>query len=416
MAPSDATWYLVAAADRLEALVGDFQIAACVELGLPVSHVRQQILFAVRSIRSLAAQQPDRAKTGRAAAFLFPGNTEGALPAYLIAVAVAFGLDVEAKLSRRQREIGTLLADVFRQCPGVRFHDGAGRQFLERVLADHRVGFVQVFGDDGWIEPYRQGAARRPLTFAFEGPGKDPLIVLPGSDVTTAVDLAVESGLFAGGAACMSAERFIVHEDLAPAFTEALVDRLTGIRPTDPSDPDAVLGWHASEDAVVRIRSHVEDALSRGARLRLPGRIVPVERDGRTLYACEPIVLTDVEIGAPIWREETFGPVFPVHTFREDGEAAALAEDAEYGLSATVLGDPETAGQVSARLRRSHALVFTNESMVETFRPDFWGSGGFKRSGWIEETVGGRRRRRDGFRSLRSELAHFTAVREEATS
>lgn len=107
--------------------------------------------------------------------------------------------------------------------------DGRSKDFLDAVLADPEVRFIQVFADDSWIEAYEPAVRASGKTVAFEGPGKDPFIVLAGADIDAAVAAALESGLFAGGAACMSPERYYVHDDIADAFVERLARRLEGV-------------------------------------------------------------------------------------------------------------------------------------------------------------------------------------------
>jgi succinate-semialdehyde dehydrogenase/glutarate-semialdehyde dehydrogenase len=384
--------------------VSDFAEAACSDLGLPVTFVTEQIRYASNAIRSLPSGVLAQAGPGIEVAFLMPSNTEGALPAYVAALAASMGLIVHVKLSRRQQHIETALRETFSSVPAVRFHGGTGREFLNAMLSQSRVRFLQVFGDDRWIDPYRDVAARAGVSLAFEGPGKDPFVVLPGSDMRAALGGAIEAGLFAGGAACMSPERFLVHEDLFEDYVAGLVERLKRVRPADPSEPSAVLGLHYSEEAVKRIKEQVDDACSRGARLALCGNVTPVTHRGQTFFACEPVVLTDVDVGARVWREETFGPVFPIRSFRSEDEAVRIAEDSDYGLSATVFGSPDEVDRVVRLLAGTHAIVFSNVTMVSGFKPEFWGSGGYRRSGWIEETIAGRRVRRDGYRPLSREL------------
>jgi succinate-semialdehyde dehydrogenase/glutarate-semialdehyde dehydrogenase len=150
------------------------------------------------------------------------------------------------------------------------------------------------------------------------------------------------------------------------------------------------------------------DAVLRGACVLLDGRMEPVAFAGRTFFACDPAILSGVPTEAPIMQEETFGPVFPVATFCSIDEAVAMADGTRYGLTATVFGPAKTAETVAAHLRASHAIVYTNCTMLDEFDPDGWASGGFKRSGWIWEpdqhggvqTRRGRRRFADEIRRI----------------
>ncbi len=327
------------------------------------------------------------------------------MPAYLITLAASMGLAVDVKMSQRCSQIGAALADIFAGHTTVRFHQGSGAEFLKDMLHGADVRFIQVFGDDDWIAGYRDSVQAAGKTVAFDGPGKDALLVLPGADIQAAVDGAVSCGLFAGGAACMSAERFIVHEDIAAAFLKLLVSRLRGLRPLPPDDPAAVLGYLYSERAAARMQQQVAQAIQRGARPLLPGTIRPVTFAGRTFHACEPVVLSNVPTDTALMQDETFGPVFPVVTFRSPAEAIAIAAGTRYGLTATVFGQRDLADSVAAVLKRSHAITYVNQTMLDAFQPEYWGSGGFKNSGWIWEfDERGVMRTRHGFRPLQREL------------
>jgi succinate-semialdehyde dehydrogenase/glutarate-semialdehyde dehydrogenase len=320
------------------------------------------------------------------------------------------------KISQQTPGIQAMLENVFQGFAQVRFHAGKGAVFLNAMLSDKDVEFIQVFGDDSWIGQYEARIRASSKTLAFEGPGKDPLVVLEGADLQKAVDGAIVSGLFAGGAACMSTERYLVHRSLARPFVTALVKKLSRIQPEPPDRPESVLGYMYSGRAAVRLRQQVKEAVVGGARLVLGGDIQTVDFAGRQWHACAPMVLTDVPAGAPVVMEETFGPVFPVQTFDTEMEAIELANSTPYGLTATVLGPDSRAAVVAHQLRESHAMVYTNTIMPDAFEPDMWGCGGFKRSGWLWETLpDGTFRQRTGLRTLRDELSRIAAGRREAS-
>jgi acyl-CoA reductase-like NAD-dependent aldehyde dehydrogenase len=382
--------------------------AACMELGLPISFVHEQLTYAAQCLADLTTKDID--SEGRPeAAFLFPSNTEGAMPIYILALASSMGISAHARLSQRCTGIQASLERVFSGIEQVRFHTGSGRDFLHDMLNNPRVRFVQVFGDDAWVSTYEERVRATGKILAFDGPGKDPFIVLESADLEAAVQGAIASGLFAGGAACMSAERFLVHESLVEAFTEALVRELSELSPSQPDSHDTVLGYMYSAKAVARMQEQITEALRNGARLLLQGRVQPVSFRGRSFHACSPWVLGDVRHGWRILTEETFGPVFPIQTFDMADRAVELAEDCPYGLTATVFGSGQSADHVAHRLRSSHAIVYVNETMLEAFRPEYWGSGGFKRSGWIWHTdPTGRFQMREGYRPLVAELNRLT--------
>ena len=359
-------------------------MAAAEELGLPIDFTHEQIAFATRSIADLPPGLDTRAagEPLPVLAISLPANTEGAMAAYLIAKARSRGWAVRARLSRRASRIAGVLAEVFAADDNVDFACGDGESFILTALADPAVALLQVFGDASWMRGYQAHVERAGKVLAFEGSGKDPLLVLEGTDLDEAVRISLDSGLFAGGAACMSAERFLVHDSLADAFVERLVACLADVTPAPPDRPGTRLGFLYSEAAARRAASQVVEAISRGARMRLGGLPRQVEWRGRTFHAFGPVVLTDVPRDADVLASETFAPVFPIRTFSAIDEAIEEALGTPYGLSATVVGPTELARRAAKRLGDGHANVYCNASMAEAFKPEHWACGGFGLSGW----------------------------------
>lgn len=386
---------------RLQDDTKSWSLVACRELGLPITFVCEQLDYAARCLLNL---KPTAKDWGEAAvvAFLFPSNTEGAMAVYLTALAISLGLKVHVKLSHRTPGIQNCLESLFAFTDSVQFYYGSGQAFLQAVLLDPQIRFVQVFGDDAWISDYENAVRASGQILAFDGPGKDPVIVLPGADLNQAVRAAVVSGLFAGGAACMSAERFLVHDSLVQSFLDGLADQLTRIKPMAPDSPEAALGYLYSQRAADRMNEQIGEAVQRGASIVLHGTIQTIRFAGREFYACSPTVLHNIPGDARVVTEETFGPVFPVQSFDTIEAAATLAENCPYGLTATVIGPGAEA--LAQRLASSHAIVYSNETLLEGFQADHWGCGGYKRSGWIWETGPAGFRTRFGYRPLRTEL------------
>lgn len=380
--------------------------AACDDLAYPIRFINDQFDYVADSLEALpdgtVAVEADSPIT----AILGPSNSEGAMLLYIAALARSKGFRVALHISRGNRRILATFAELLAHESWIMLTDGRSKDFLDAVLADPEVRFIQVFADDSWIEAYEPAVRASGKTVAFEGPGKDPFIVLAGADIAAAVAAALESGLFAGGAACMSPERYYVHDDIADAFVEHLARRLEGIVPRCPTEPAAELGYIYSTRAVGRMRRQVADAIDRGAVRHTGGEITTVSFDGRNFFACAPMLLTEVPVDCSLAMEETFGPIFPVWRFGSLEEARSLANATPYGLTATVFGPDAEAERLAGQLRRTHGLVYVNTSMVQGFRPEHWGSGGFARSGWLWETsADGQFTRRDGPRPLAGELA-----------
>ena len=250
-----------------------------------------------------------------------------------------------------------------------------------------------------------QAAAGRLLPVVLELGGKDPMIVLEDADLDVASSAAVWGAFMNAGQTCLSVERCYVHESIYEEFLQKCVEKTARLRvgcfshPAQPGahppqkraksarsgDPGAVphdrrdaeidVGpmIHARQLAIVQ--SHVQDAVARGARLLAGGKSLP--EPGGNFFA--PTILADVDHSMTIMREETFGPVLPVRSFKTDDEAVALANDSEFGLAAGVFTGDKKRGEAMAR-RIEAGTVMVND-MISCFGISEAPHGGVKASG-----------------------------------
>ncbi|MGO9804313.1 MAG: phosphonoacetaldehyde dehydrogenase [Steroidobacteraceae bacterium] len=158
--------------------------------------------------------------------------------------------------------------------------------------------------------------------------GNDPLIVMEDADIEEAATLAAAGSYRNSGQRCTAIKRMLVQESVAPRFTELLIEKSRAVRYGDPMDPATDMGTVIDEPAARCFEERVNAAVAGGARLCY-GNI----RDG-ALYS--PTVIDRVDPGMTVVREETFGPVSPVMTFRTIDEAIRLSNSTAYGLSSAV--------------------------------------------------------------------------------
>lgn len=162
--------------------------------------------------------------------------------------------------------------------------------------------------------------------------GKNPQIVFPDCDWEAALDAVVFGVYFNAGECCNSGSRLLVHEDIAEAFTSAVVERAKRVPVGDPLHPQAKVGAIVSEGQLGGILRDIDEAREAGAKVLLGGGRYP-GNDGLFL---QPTVISNVQPDMKLAREEVFGPVLAVLTFRDAEEAIRLANDTCYGLSAAV--------------------------------------------------------------------------------
>jgi acyl-CoA reductase-like NAD-dependent aldehyde dehydrogenase len=173
----------------------------------------------------------------------------------------------------------------------------------------------------------------------------------------------------------LSVERCYVHRSLYEAFLKACVEKTKKLRVGSGIDREADVGPMIHERQLRIVEAHVQDAVTRGARVLTGGS--RLSELGRNFY--QPTVLADVTHDMRVMREETFGPVLPVMAFASDEEALRLANDSEYGLAASVWTGDHPRGERLAR-RIDAGTVMVND-VVSCFGISEAPHGGVKFSG-----------------------------------
>jgi acyl-CoA reductase-like NAD-dependent aldehyde dehydrogenase len=185
--------------------------------------------------------------------------------------------------------------------------------------------------------------------------GKNPQLVFADCDFDAAVDATAYGIFFNAGQCCNSGSRVLVEASIADRFLTAIVERSKDVKVGDPLAPDTQVGAITTEKQLNTILSHIEGARRAGATIVLGGeRIV-----GSGMYV-QPTVVAGVTPDMAIAREEVFGPVLSVLTFKSLDEAVALANSTIYGLSAAVWSnDLSTCIEAARRIRAGTIWVNT---------------------------------------------------------
>jgi succinate-semialdehyde dehydrogenase/glutarate-semialdehyde dehydrogenase len=251
-----------------------------------------------------------------------------------------------------------------------------GSDQVPALLNDERVKAATLTGSEPAGASVASQAAKRIKKSVLELGGSDPFIVMPSADLDAAVTTAVKARIVNNGQSCIAAKRFIVHEEIADAFESRFVAAMESLTVGDPLDEETDVGPLATPQIVDDIEKQVDESVAAGARLLTGGKRL---RDRGNFYA--PTVLRDIPITAPVFAEETFGPVASLYRVKDADEAIRLANATTFGLGASVWtrDDAETERFVAGI---ESGQVFVNAMVASDPRLPF---GGVKHSGFGRE-------------------------------
>ncbi len=330
-----------------------------------------------------------------------PWNYPFAISLMGVATALAAGNTVVLKPAPATTLVGLRLGALCRQAG---FPDGvvnvvAVDDSLAPVLVeDPRVAKVVFTGSVATGRKVMAAAAKNLTPVVLELGGKDPAIVCKDADLDRAARGIVWGAFLNAGQTCASVERVYVEAEVQERFVAKVVEETRKLRLGDPAAAATDVGPMSMDRQRSVVIDHVEDAKAKGARVLVGGETPP----GPGCFY-PPTVLTAVDHSMRIMREETFGPVLPIMSVASLDEAIRLANDSEYGLTASGwTRDPETARKLQERLL---AGVVTINDCVSSFGEPTAPWGGVKHSGV------GRTHGRVGLR----EMARVKYVSEDAS-
>ncbi len=313
------------------------------------------------------------------AAIITPWNFPFLIVSQKLPFALAAGCTTVVKPSEMTPSttviLGELLIEAGLPAGVVNVVLGYGQPVGAAMTTDPRVDMVTFTGSTAVGKAIVAAAAPTLKKVSLELGGKNPQVVFPDADLESAVDAIVFGVCFNAGECCNSGSRIIVHEDVAEEVTARVVALSRKVPFGDPLDEATQVGAIVSPEHLAKIDGYVKGAAAAGARVLLGG--AALEAPGLPGQFYQPTVVAGVTSDMAIAREEVFGPVLSVLTFRTLEEAVELANAAAYGLSAGVWSENVHTCLAFARAARA-GTVWTNTWMDGFAELPF---GGVKESG-----------------------------------
>ena len=307
-----------------------------------------------------------------------PWNFPWATPLDEVVMALMAGNAVVVKPSEFTPLSGLKIADVFKQAelPNGLLEVVTGDGSTGAALVEAGVNKIMFTGSVNTGKRVAEAAAKHLTPVVLELGGKDPMIVLKDANLENAARAAVWGAFCNSGQACASIERCYVHELIAEQFVDLVIKETRLLKQDKASNDTADVGAMTNERQLQIVESHISDAVEHGAEVRTGGHRVN-ESDG---WFHQPTVVTGVDHSMKLMRDETFGPVLPIMTFKTDDEAVRLANDSNYGLTASVFTRDIARGRRLAEQIDAGTVMINEVVYTHAVAQTPWG--GVKQSGY----------------------------------
>ncbi|MEZ5775864.1 MAG: aldehyde dehydrogenase family protein [Hyphomicrobiaceae bacterium] len=344
---------LLAFADLLEARAKPISALIAREMGKPVTvNMTREVESAVDKLRYYAgaARMIDGRVTGGTlaevwdmelpepvgvCALIIPWNDPVDLAVRKMGAALAAGCSMVVKSS----EVTPASTEALIACAhdagvfpaGVVNYVNGGAATGEALVSHPGIDKIGFTGSTATGMRIMEAAARGLKKVSLECGGKLAAVIFPDANLEKALDAVTYGAFMYSGQSCTACTRLVVHESLKHKVIDGVVARSEVLLPGDPLDPKVLVGPMASQKQYDKALAYIRLGLSEGGRVAIGGE--PKRRDGLML---PPTVIVDAPSDGRLAREEVFGPVLSVLTFKDEAEALRIANGTPYGLGGSI--------------------------------------------------------------------------------
>ena len=216
---------------------------------------------------------------------------------------------------------------------------------------------------------------------SLEMGGKNPAVIFADCDYDNMLETMVRSSFSNQGQICLCSSRILVEESIYEKFKIDFVQRVSELKIGDPSKEGTQFGAISSKGHYEKVLSYMEIAKQEGGKVLVGGNLIKINGRCETGWFVEPTIIEGLNNSCRTNQEEIFGPIVTIQSIQSEYEAIQLANDTEYGLSATIwTEDKEKANRVSSQI--DAGIIWVNCWLVRDLRTPF---GGMKQSGMGRE-------------------------------
>jgi aldehyde dehydrogenase (NAD+) len=315
------------------------------------------------------------------AVLITPWNADLFNTAIKIAPALAAGCTVVVKPS----ELSAYQTQILLECihnaglPAgvINVVNGRGETVGHTLTTHPDVAKISFTGSTAVGKTIMRAAVDTMKRVTLELGGKSATILLDDVDVEKAVPFALKAAFMNNGQACIAGTRLLIPESRSEEIKSALKEAALAMKVGDPNEAETVIGPVVTEKQYLRIQNYIKKGIEEGAEILIGGEGNPEGLEHG--YFVKPTIFVNVKNDMTIAREEIFGPVLSVITYKTEEDAIAIANDSTYGLFAWVSSsDPSRAKRVAEQLECGGAMI--NEFKNVAAYPEI-PAGGFKQSG-----------------------------------
>lgn len=248
-----------------------------------------------------------------------------------------------------------------------------GSDAVEEIIENEKVKAVTLTGSGPAGSSVASIAGKNIKKSVLELGGNNALVIMKDCEMDKTIETCVQARFQNTGQSCIAGKRLIIDASISEEFVEKMLVKVRELKSGDPMDEETYVGTMARADLAKDLEKQVNESLKAGAKLEIGGK-----RQGAYF---EPTILTNVNEGMSVFKEETFGPVLSVTTFKTVEEAVALSNNSKFGLGVSIFTkNIEEAEKLAFQF--DEGAVFINELVKSDPRLPF---GGIKQSGYGRE-------------------------------